>query len=124
MTEVLANARAAIARGSKSFALAARLFDPVTRDRAMLLYAWCRHTDDVIDGQVLGEGRNDDRRPPAERLAAVEAATEAVLAGHTPDHPAYAALSVDDVLPEPPPDVPPAGAGRALCRYATRSDIS
>jgi phytoene synthase len=93
MTDVLANARAAIARGSKSFALAARLFDPVTRDRAMLLYAWCRHTDDVIDGQVLGEGRNDDRRPPAERLAAVEAATEAVLAGHTPDHPAYAALA-------------------------------
>lgn len=79
---VLDYARDAIARGSKSFALASRLFDPVTRDRAMLLYAWCRHCDDVIDGQLLGEGRSDDRRSPAERLAEVERETEAALAGH------------------------------------------
>ncbi|MEY2884349.1 MAG: hypothetical protein RL490_2073, partial [Pseudomonadota bacterium] len=39
MTDVLGHARAAIARGSKSFAMASQLFNPVTRDRAMLLYA-------------------------------------------------------------------------------------
>ena len=94
MSVVLDNARTAIARGSKSFALASRLFDAPTRDRAMLLYAWCRHTDDVIDGQVLGEGRNDDRRPPAERLAEVHWETERALAGNpTPGTP-YEALAL------------------------------
>jgi 15-cis-phytoene synthase len=93
MTDVLGHARDAIARGSKSFAMASQLFDPATRDRAMLLYAWCRHCDDVIDGQVLGEGRNDDRRPPAERLAEVESLTEAALAGRPEGHPAYFALA-------------------------------
>ncbi len=93
MTDVLGHARDAIARGSKSFAMASQLFDPVTRDRAMLLYAWCRHTDDVIDGQVLGQGRNDDTRPPAERLAEVERLTEQALAGHPTGDPAYEALA-------------------------------
>ncbi len=93
MTDILGHARAAIARGSKSFAMASRLFDPVTRDRAMLLYAWCRHTDDVIDGQLLGNGRNDDDRPPAERLAEVERLTELALAGQPTGDPAYEALA-------------------------------
>jgi phytoene synthase len=43
-----------IKAGSKSFAAAARLFDKETRASAYLLYAWCRHCDDVIDGQELG----------------------------------------------------------------------
>jgi len=93
VSDVLANARDAIARGSKSFALASRLFDAPTRDRAMLLYAWCRHTDDVIDGQVLGEGRNDDRRPPAERLAEVHWQTERALAGNPAPGTPYEALA-------------------------------
>ncbi|MEI6419200.1 MAG: phytoene/squalene synthase family protein [Sphingomonadales bacterium] len=93
MSDVLANARTAIARGSKSFALAARLFDAPTRDRAMLLYAWCRHTDDVIDGQILGEGRNNDRRPPAERLAEVHWQTERALAGNPAPGTPYEALA-------------------------------
>ena len=82
MTDALvAASRAAIARGSKSFALASRLFDPVTRDRATLLYAWCRHADDVIDGQVDGFGRAEATGTPAERLAALEEATRAAIAG-------------------------------------------
>lgn len=93
MTDVIGHARAAIARGSKSFSLASQLFDPVTRDRAMLLYAWCRHTDDVIDGQVLGQGRNDDTRLPAERLAEVERLTEMALADQPTGDPAYEALA-------------------------------
>ena len=93
MTDVIGHARASIARGSKSFSMASQLFDPVTRDRAMLLYAWCRHTDDVIDGQVLGQGRNDDMRPPAERLAEVERLTEMALADQPTGDPAYEALA-------------------------------
>ncbi len=81
MTDVLvAASRAAIARGSKSFALASRLFDPVTRDRATLLYAWCRYADDVIDGQVDGFGRVASVATAAERLTALEAGTRAALA--------------------------------------------
>jgi len=81
MTDALvAASRAAIARGSKSFALASRLFDPVTRDRATLLYAWCRYADDVIDGQVDGFGRVASVETAAERLTALEAGTRAALA--------------------------------------------
>ncbi len=47
-------ARTSIARGSKSFGLAAKLFDPVTRERAYLLYAWCRACDDIADAQDHG----------------------------------------------------------------------
>lgn len=46
-----------IARGSQSFAAASRLFDPQTRARAWLLYAWCRAADDMTDGQELGHRR-------------------------------------------------------------------
>lgn len=43
-------------RGSKSFAAATRLFAPQMRRDVMLLYAWCRHCDDLTDGQDLGWG--------------------------------------------------------------------
>ena len=35
--------------GSKSFSLAARIFDQDTRDAAFLLYGWCRYCDDQVD---------------------------------------------------------------------------
>lgn len=54
--EIVAGARESIQRGSKSFRAASRLFDPATRERAWLLYCWCRHCDDVADGQVYGFG--------------------------------------------------------------------
>ena len=38
-----------IRKGSKSFSLAARLFDPDTRDAAFFLYGWCRYCDDQVD---------------------------------------------------------------------------
>jgi phytoene synthase len=53
---VVAGAQAAIHNGSKSFRLASRLFDRTTRERAWLLYCWCRHCDDMCDGQTLGRG--------------------------------------------------------------------
>ncbi|QPQ54515.1 phytoene/squalene synthase family protein [Allosphingosinicella flava] len=51
---IVAGAWTTIRAGSKSFASASRLFDPATRERAWLLYAWCRACDDYADGQVLG----------------------------------------------------------------------
>jgi phytoene synthase len=45
-----------IRKGSKSFAGAARLLDPATRESVYMLYAWCRHCDDRIDVQELGRG--------------------------------------------------------------------
>ncbi|QIL02105.1 phytoene/squalene synthase family protein [Sphingomonas sinipercae] len=53
---LVAGAFAAIQHGSKSFRAASRLFDRETRERAWLLYCWCRHCDDVCDGQTLGFG--------------------------------------------------------------------
>lgn len=91
--QVLAHSTQAIAVGSKSFAAAARLFDPPTRRSAVMLYAWCRHCDDVIDGQVLGHGQLDGSRDGGEaRLAQLVRLTESAYRGETPDDPAFAAL--------------------------------
>jgi phytoene synthase len=90
---LVAASRDAIARGSKSFALASRLFAPVERDRATLLYAWCRHADDVIDGQVDGFGRVEVSAAPAERLAELDARTRAALAGDGGGDLPFAALA-------------------------------
>ena len=57
--EVVDAARRSIDKGSKSFRAASRLFDPLTRERAWLLYCWCRHCDDVADGQVAGRGQTE-----------------------------------------------------------------
>ena len=53
---LVATAQASIARGSRSFAAASRLFGRRTRERAWLLYAWCRACDDIADGQDHGHG--------------------------------------------------------------------
>jgi phytoene synthase len=86
-------ARETIARGSLSFALASRLFDRPTRRRAVLLYAWCRHCDDVIDGQVLGRGRDEAADAPQLRLAALETGTARALAGAAGLEPPFAAIA-------------------------------
>ena len=82
----------AIRQGSKSFALAAQLFSPRTREGAILLYAWCRHCDDVIDDQVLGFRAGPSGDSAEARLAALERETRRALAGEVVDEPAFAAL--------------------------------
>ena len=67
---VVDHGRATIAKGSQSFAAAARLFAPSVRDGAVMLYAWCRHCDDVVDGQVLG--RAQPGRAPSAGIARLE----------------------------------------------------
>ncbi|MHB0774852.1 15-cis-phytoene synthase CrtB [Halomonas sp. WWR20] len=81
-----------IQAGSKSFATASRLFDPATRRSAVMLYAWCRHCDDVIDGQELGFGQIDGERADAARLAELREKTRRAYAGEAMDSPPFAAF--------------------------------
>ncbi len=85
---LVAHARETIARGSKSFGAASTLFDPATRERAWLLYAWCRACDDLADGQEMGHGMRQVADPAA-RLAAIRARTAAALAGGATGDPAF-----------------------------------
>ncbi|NIJ21453.1 phytoene synthase [Sphingomonas naasensis] len=90
---IVATAAESIARGSKSFAAASRLFDRATRERAWLLYAWCRACDDLADGQDHGHDAVpvDD---PEGRLALIRARTGAALAGEWVGDPAFDALRI------------------------------
>jgi 15-cis-phytoene synthase len=101
--ELVRQSRDAIAKGSKSFALASTLFDRETAERAWLLYAWCRYCDDVIDGQALGQGQVAADAPVAERLARLRERTAAALAGQPVDEVPFRALArvaADTGLPE------------------------
>lgn len=90
---VVATSEVAIEKGSQSFAAAAKLFDKETRDDAVMLYAWCRHCDDVIDGQTLGhEQESNFRNGQQQRLELLRALTTAALAGEQTDDPTFEAL--------------------------------
>jgi 15-cis-phytoene synthase len=91
--DLVAHARDTIARGSKSFAAASRLFDPPTRERVWLLYAWCRVCDDLADDQELG-GKLGDQAGAAERLTAIRTLTAEALAGEPTGNPSFDALGV------------------------------
>ena len=90
---IVATAHESIARGSKSFAAASLLFDKPTRERAWLLYAWCRACDDLTDGQALGH----DMKAPANPKAAhrnIVALTDKALAGEPTGVVPFDALSI------------------------------
>ena len=108
--DLVAASRASIEKGSKSFALASKLFDPVHRGRATLLYAWCRYADDVIDGQDAGHGRIESTISPVERLIDLESRTkEALCLGRHPGGrrdlsrpdwvPAFAGMTAQEAMP-------------------------
>ncbi len=91
---VIALSEQSIRDGSKSFAAAARLFDRETRDDCVMLYAWCRHCDDVIDGQTLGHDQQADFRDgQLERLEQLRRDTAAALDSGTATDPIFVALS-------------------------------
>ncbi|UCF69341.1 MAG: phytoene/squalene synthase family protein, partial [Acidobacteriota bacterium] len=82
MDDLVESGREIIERGSKSFAVAARLFDRETRAGAYLLYAWCRHCDDETDAQKLGWGA--EKLAPEvvrARVAKIREQTARALAG-------------------------------------------
>ena len=96
MDAVITSSREMIRKGSRSFALASRLFDPATRNHAWMLYAWCRHCDDEIDGQDLGmapasapQAGDTDK---AAILAHLRAETMRALAGEPVAEPAFQAI--------------------------------
>ncbi|CAN5425205.1 phytoene/squalene synthase family protein [soil metagenome] len=90
---LVAHARDSIARGSKSFALASKLFDPVTRERAWLLYAWCRACDDLADGQDHG-GAMSVVADAQVRLSTIRILTDAALKGEYTGNPAFDGFKV------------------------------
>lgn len=95
MDRVVEYSRDVIEKGSKSFAGAARLFDGDTRASAYMLYAWCRHADDEIDGQELGHAPARQVAGPDEprtRLATLRLRTQRALAGEAVE-PVYQALA-------------------------------
>jgi 15-cis-phytoene synthase len=82
-----------IQAGSKSFAAAARLFDRETRASAYLLYAWCRHCDDAIDGQELGfQSASATPHDPKHQLAELQRLTADALDGKPMADPVFAAF--------------------------------
>lgn len=74
-----------IRKGSLSFHLASRVFDPDTRQAAGSLYAWCRHCDDQIDETV-------NLRLQEVRLERLKADTRAVFDDATPSDPTFLGL--------------------------------
>lgn len=105
--QVIDHATQSINVGSKSFAAAAKLFDERTRQSAVMLYAWCRHCDDVIDGQILGHGQLDGDRSSGEaRLATLVELTERAYAGESMQDPAFAAFQQVVRRHAIPPELP------------------
>lgn len=92
-TALVAHARASIVRGSRSFALASRLFDRTTRERVWLLYAWCRRCDDLADVQEHG-GTLGAQAGAQHRLATIRALTARALAGEATGDPAFDAFGL------------------------------
>lgn len=90
---LLEHATETINLGSKSFAAAAKLFEPGVRRSVLMLYAWCRHCDDVVDGQELGASTvAPDRHDAARELAVLREQTARAYAGDAMQDPAFAAF--------------------------------
>jgi phytoene synthase len=89
---VLKNATQAIRKGSKSFSAASRLLQRDTRQSVVKLYAWCRHCDDVIDGQVFGH--SGAGAGSLEELAELDWQTRRAFGAEPLKHPAFAGLQV------------------------------
>nr|WP_207785972.1 phytoene/squalene synthase family protein [Altererythrobacter segetis] len=90
--ELVELARKSIRQGSKSFALASRLFDKPTREKAWLLYAWCRRCDDIADGQDHGGTLNLDEATAQRRIEAIRVLTRRALEGQPTAEEAFDAL--------------------------------
>lgn len=89
--DLVEEARRSIGKGSRSFALASRLFDRATRERAWLLYAWCRRGDDIADGQELGS-KPDDPEDAENLVKAIRVLTQRAIDGQPTADPAFDAF--------------------------------
>ena len=87
------DARASIERGSKSFSRASKLFSQKTRERAWLLYYWCRACDDLADGQDHGHGMSAVANPD-KTIAAMRMMTARAHGGEQTGNPPFDAFGV------------------------------
>jgi phytoene synthase len=86
--QALQQCRAIIQKGSKSFSLAARLFDQDTRQAAFFLYGWCRYCDDQVDQVGQGEGAQELER----RISDLKEMTRSAFAGEAQREAVFIAL--------------------------------
>ncbi len=84
----IAHCRWMIDVGSKSFSLAARIFDAETRHAAFLLYGWCRYCDDQVDQGAESRGDFDG----AAQLCRIKEGTRMALAGEAQADPVLIAF--------------------------------
>ena len=91
-SELVQLAGESIAKGSKSFSAASLLFDKLTRERAHLLYAWCRRCDDIADGQDHGGTLNLEGPEAQDRVDAIRVLTRRALDGQPTADIAFDAL--------------------------------
>ncbi len=87
------HARTSIERGSKSFARASKLFSRPTRERAWLLYSWCRACDDLADGQDHGHGMATVQNPE-KTIAVMRMMTERAHGGEQTGNPPFDAFGI------------------------------
>ena len=90
--ELVEHARHTIAEGSKSFARASQLFDKQTRERAQLLYAWCRRCDDLADGQDHGGALHQTAEDARDLVEAIRVLSHRAIDGHPTADMAFDAL--------------------------------
>jgi 15-cis-phytoene synthase len=77
-----------ITKGSKSFSLAAKLFDSDIRDAAFFLYGWCRYCDDQVDDA----GKTESQDELAKRIKALKEDTAAAFSFAEQREPVFVAL--------------------------------
>lgn len=92
-TNLVLHARTSIERGSKSFSRASKLFGRQTRERAWLLYYWCRACDDLADGQDHGHGMSAIANPE-KTIAAMRMMTARAHGGEQTGNPPFDAFGV------------------------------
>jgi phytoene synthase len=90
--ELVMLARRSIATGSRSFALASRLLAKPTREKAWLLYAWCRRCDDLAEGHDDTGTLKLDEATAQHRIEANRVLTRRALEGQPTAEVAFDAL--------------------------------
>ena len=88
LAKALDQCRWMIKRGSKSFSLAAKLFDRETRDAAFFLYGWCRYCDDQVDQA----GKAQNQTELAKRVKALRDHTVSAFSFAQQQEPVFVAL--------------------------------
>ena len=92
-TNLILYAKKSIERGSKSFSRASKLFSRQTRERAWLLYCWCRACDDLADGQDHGHGMSAVANPE-KTIAVMRMMTRRAHGGEQTGNPPFDAFGV------------------------------